>query len=240
MDSEETVAGTLTATPLSALLTTIANQGRSGVLKIENLGEIWFHHGQTYLAATPSSPDLADVLFDGDVGSSDVIADALGHGANARPVDSAVDQLLAHHPESEDVVMRLLHEFTLNSLFEMLVPTDAHYAFETDLVHPVGARFAEDTPALVEKAEQRMEIWRRIAARIPSTSAVFTLCPSLPAQDSERLVTSDEWRFLSRLNGRNTVADVITQTGESAFRVCSSLYRMLLEDLIEEAEPVLS
>ena len=237
MDSEEKVAGTLSATPLSTVLTTIAGQGRSGVLKIEDLGEIWFHQGRTYLAATPSSPDLADVLFDGEVGSSDAIADALGPGANGEPVDSAVDQLLAQHPESEDVLMRLFHEFNLNSLFEMLVPNDAPYTFKTDLVHPVGTRFAEDTPALIKKAEQRTELWRRIAVRIPSTSAVFTLCPSLPAQADERLVTSDEWRFLSQLNGRNTVADVITRTGESAFRVCSSLYRMLLQDLIEEADP---
>ena len=47
-------------------------------------------------------------------------------------------------------------------------------------------------------------------------------------------MTADEWRYLSLLDSHRSVADVITETGESAFRVCTSLYRLLLEGLIEE------
>jgi len=240
VETEQRADGTLSDTPLPALLSAIAGDGMTGVLRIGDGSEVWFSAGRTYLASTGSSPDLARVLFDGNVGTEaelrallDREGDDRAAGDNGAP--SALDRMLADHPGSEGAVRRLLHEHNLNALFEMLVPTDASYRFDGDETHPLGDRFAQETGELVAKAQERLEIWRRIAARIPSTGAVFTLARSLPTDVDQRLVTADEWRFLSLLDGRNTVADVITETGESAFRVCSSLYRLLLENLVEEA-----
>jgi hypothetical protein len=229
VQSEEVLEGTLTTDPLPVLLARVAGNGMTGALKVDDKGEVWVDQGRIYLAITPSSPDLSAVFLDPLIDTMD--AD------RRHPVglaDQSLELTLEDHPEIEDDLQRLLHEFTLNSLFELLVVTEGSYQFEPGRIHPIGSRFAEDTGDLVAKAEQRLEIWRRIATRIPSTSAVFTLSPSLPSDIGERLVTADEWRFLSRLNGRNTVADIINQTGESAFRVCSVLYRLLLEELIEE------
>ncbi|MCP3992873.1 MAG: DUF4388 domain-containing protein [Actinomycetia bacterium] len=238
MESDELVEGSLAAITLPKLLAAMAGKGETGSLAIAETGDIWFSEGCVYLASTPTSPDLATVLFDASVGSPEEVAAVLRVEGTPRPSDGgALDQLLAEHPDAEDGLRRLLHEYTLNSLFEMLVPSDATFHFVSGEVHPIGARFAEDAAALIAKAEQRMEIWRRIATRIPSTSAIFSLSESLPAEIDERVVSADEWRFLSKLDGRNTVADVINETGESAFRVCSSLYRLLLEGLLIEADP---
>lgn len=239
METQPPVDGTLNDTPLPDLLAAIASDGTTGVLRITDGSEIWFSGGRIYLATTASSPDLAKVLFDGNVGPPDLIAAALAGDRRADDTEglstSAIDRLLADRPESSAAIERLLHEFSLNSLFEMLVPSEAGYRLEDGTRHPIGDRFAEDTDVLIDKAKQRLEIWRRIAARIPSTTAVFTLARRLPDQLDQRLVTADEWRFLSLLDGQNTVADVINETGESAFRVCSSLYRLLLENMVEEA-----
>ncbi len=238
MESAEPLEGNLAAITLPKLLASIVANMETGVLTIEGTGEIWLSEGCVYLACTSTSPDLATVLFDASVGSPEEVAEVLRlAGESGSGDDGALDRLLVEHPDAEDGLRRLLHEYTLNSLFEMLVPGDAKFDFVSGQVHPIGSRFVEDTSALIAKAERRLEIWRRIATRIPSTSAVFALSDSLPNEIDERMVTADEWRFLSRLDGRNTVADVINQTGESAFRVCSSLYRLLLEDLISEARP---
>ena len=206
VDTEKLVEGTLGETPLSVLLNDLAQQQRTGRLKIDADAEFWLHDGRTYLAAAASSPELSKVLAtEGET------------------------------PESQTRQKRLLHEYNLNSLFELLVPSQATYRFEPDAVHPIGHRHSEDTAEMLQKAADRIEIWRRIAARIPSTAAVFTLRPALPPEVDERVVAAEEWRFLARLNGTNTVADIINQTGESPFRVCSSLYRLLLEDLIEQS-----
>lgn len=230
------------------MLSTVAEQELTGVLRIDAGGEIWVVGGRTCLATTLGGPDLARVLFDSGIGSAEAIAEALTPSSDpadrAAPASgpeaggsepSALDRLLAARPDAVPALERVLHEHSLNSLFEMLVPSQAEFRFDPGVVHPLGDRFTTDTGELVAKAQQRLEIWRRIAARIPSTSAVFSLARSLPDQLDQRLVTAEEWRFLSLLDGRNTVADIINETGESAFRVCSSLYRLLLENLVEEA-----
>ncbi|MEZ5407182.1 MAG: DUF4388 domain-containing protein [Acidimicrobiales bacterium] len=229
------VTGSLDVTALPALLRSLADAERTGVLRIDGGPEVWLHQGRTCIAVTPASPELAKVLFDGDLGTPEAIDAALRQPPPAdgsRP--SGVDRLLAERPEAEPAVKLLIREVSLNTLFELLVPSRAGYRFEAGVTHPLGARFADDTRTLLAAARQRVEIWRRIAARIPSTAALFVLAPELPEAQEERLVTADEWRFLARLDGRRTVADLIAETGQSAFRVCSSLYRLLLEELIIE------
>ena len=240
METEQRADGTLSDKPLPALLSEIAADELTGVLRIDDGSELWFSTGRTYLACTPSSPKVADVLFSAEAGTEDEIAAALGLGTDRNgsvglPEEPrALDVLATANPESEGPLRRILHEHNLNSLFELLVPTEATYRFEHIEVHALGDRFAEPTDELLEKAQARLEIWRSIAVRIPSTSAVFRLATSLPDSADQRLVTSDEWRFISLLDGRNDVAKLIEDTGESAFRVCSTLYRLLLEGLVEE------
>lgn len=233
-DGTPEVSGSLDVTALPALLRSLADAERTGVLRIDGGSEIWLHQGRTCLAVTITSPDLAKVLFDGDLGAADAIAAALRQPPAEGDGPGGIDRLLGERPEAESTVKLLIREVSLNTLFELLVPSRAGYRFDAGAVHPLGARFADDTRTLLAAARQRVEIWRRIAARIPSTAAVFVLAPDLPEAQEERLVTADEWRFLARLDGRHTVADLIAETGQSAFRVCSSLYRLLLEELITE------
>ncbi len=204
---------------------------RTGALTLGDGSEIWFSEGRVYLASTAHGSPLSAVLYGAEVGTLTEI-EALFAMPDTEA--SALDQILSHKPENEPLLRRLLHEYNLNSLFELLVPTEAAFTFEADRCHRLGDRLASDTSTLLAQAEHRVEIWRRIASRIPSTSAVFKLAPTLPDSNFERLVSASEWQYLACLDGKNTVADVITITGESAFRVCSTLYRLLLEHLVQE------
>ncbi|MGF1596724.1 MAG: DUF4388 domain-containing protein [Acidimicrobiales bacterium] len=234
-DHDQAPAGSLDTTPLPELLATLAEASATGIVRIDGDRRIWLADGRIYLARTPGSPELVAVLYGGDLGSADDIVMALESAGSDG--GGALDRLLDAAPGAEGRARRMLREHNLSALFEMLVPCDAGYRFEDGTRHPIGARFADDVAELVAEAAQRIDVWRRIAARIPSIQAVFTWAADLPAESSERLVSADEWRFLSHLDGRSSVATVINQTGESAFRVCSVLYRLLLEGLIVEAAP---
>ncbi len=216
--------------PLTAVLGALAENRATGVLRIDGGSEVWLSDGAVYLAATESSVAVSDVLFGSGAVSEAEVAELLS-AENA----SAAQFLVEAHPEAAPTLDRLLHEFNLTSLFELIVPSTRSFSFEPGTTHPVGPRFAEPVSELVAQAERRLQIWTKIAARIPNTSLVFKLSGVLPSQEEERVVTADEWRYLAILDGETTVAGVIGQTGESAFRVCSSLYRLLLEGLIEEA-----
>ncbi len=230
--SEDALQGSLQEFPLAALLQSLANRRRTGALTLEDGSEIWFSDGQIYLATSAHGSPISAVLFGAEAAS---MRDIESMFASDSENGSVIDQLLASRPQAEPATRRLLHEYNLNALFEMLVPSNAGFSFESNRRHKLGDRFAHDTATLLAQAEQRLDIWRKIAERIPSTNAVFKLAAVLPDDNFERLVTGDEWRYLALVNGRNTVADIITETGESAFRVCSTLYRMLLERLINEA-----
>ena len=205
---------------------------RTGALTLGDGSEIWFSEGRVYLASTAHGSPLSAVLYGADVGTLTEI-EALFAMPDTEA--SVLDQILGHKPENEPLLRRLLHEYNLNSLFELLVPSDAAFTFESDRDHRLGDRLATEASTLLAQAEHRVDIWRRIAGKISSTNASFQLTPALPGSNFERMVTADEWQYLACLNGRRTVADVITSTGDSAFRVCSTLYRLLLEGLIEEA-----
>jgi hypothetical protein len=209
----------------------LESRRRSGALTVAGGSEIWFADGRVYLATTGRGSSLSAVLYGADVAPLEEIEAMFAQPESA---ESVIDQILNERPDSEPLVRRLLHEFNLNSLFELLVPSDAVFTFENERSHRLGSRLASDTGTLLAQAEHRVDIWRSIASRIPSTTAAFRLAPSLAGGDFERVVTADEWQYLAQLDGRNTVVDVITHTGESAFRVCSTLYRLLLEGLIEE------
>ncbi len=221
------MTGSLAETSLPDVLRTLEAEKATGVLQIGQGSEVWLDDGSVYLARTPSSPPLDAVLFGADAASAEQIAAALEAGGAAATLATA-------DAEAAPTYERLLHEYNLNALFEMIVPSDAAFSFVAGDVHALGPHFAEPVEELVSQADRRLDIWRQIAARIPNTSMVFHLASSLPGDDDERVVTADEWRYLSLLDGHRSVADVIGATGESAFRVCSSLYRMLLEGLIAE------
>ena len=231
MTAETEIHGTLTASPLSDVLSSLETQAVTGVLNLAGGGEIWLSDGRTYLVNSPTAPALSSVLFAADVGSLEEIETLL---AAVDPSSTVLEKLFASHPDSTSSVQRLTHEHNLNGLFEMLVPSDQDYTFRPGEVHALGSRFAESTSDLLAKALERMDTWRKIAARIPSTNAVFSLVHELPGRAQERTFTADEWQYVSHLNGRVSVSQVVTETGQSAFRVTSALYRLLLEGLIEE------
>ncbi len=212
---------------LSAALLRIEADQQTGVLNV-GASEVWIEAGRLALITSPNGADPASVLFAGGEGSLDEIASLLSTSSNV------AGTLAGRNPEAGTVIGRLLHEHNLNALFELLVPSDAQPSFVEGSQHAVGGHFSEPIGQLLDQAKRRLGIWGEIASRIPSTSATFKLATELPDGAEERAITADEWRYLSLLDGRRTVADVITVTQDSAFRVCSSLYRMLLEGIIEE------
>ncbi len=227
MQSQETLSGDFGQHPLATVLAGLAADTRTGVLVIDGGGEVWVDNGSIYLAVTESSNQVRDVLFASGVSTEAEITELLDN-----PAGDAARELAKRYPDAIPTLDRLLHEYNLAALFELIVPSARAFRFDPGSRHPVGAVFAEPVGQLLDQAERRLEIWKKIATRIPNTGMIFRLTGSLPSEEEERVVSADEWRYLAMLNGRASVADVIQSTGESAFRVCSSLYRLLLEGLI--------
>lgn len=229
-DLPDQLRAALAAGALAPILAAAGHHRVTGLLAIGPAGEVWLDAGRVYLANGPSSPSPFEVLVAAGAvepaGVEQLWADA---DADTAPV---LDQLLYRAPDADGRLRRLLHEHNVAALFELMVPGDEPVELLVDRRHVIGSRYAEPADRLLAVAGRRVELWRRIAERIPSTGMCFRMARRPPVGDERRL-TADEWAFLALLDGRRSVADVIAETGESAFRVCALLYRMLLEQLIE-------
>lgn len=231
--TEEALQGSLRDFPLPTLLRTLASAGRTGVLQLDGADEIWLSDGKIYLATSPNAASVATVLCGAGLGSVEFIEGL--SAARSADSPSLLTLLLTDQPHLARRVARTLYEHNLNAIFELLIPSDAGFYFQPGGVHPVGDELGHDTEALVARAEQRLDIWRDIAEHVPSTNAVYRLRPALPSGTTRFEVSADDWRYLALIDGNRSVADLVAETGESAFRVCSTLYRLLLEQMIEEA-----
>lgn len=230
--SPDELPAALAAGAMGAILAAADERAVTGLLAIGSTGEVWLDAGRIYLATGPASPSPFEVLLGAGVVGQDEL-DAMCATADDGG-EAVVDQLARTAPESAGRVRRLLHEHNVAALFELMVPSDEPVELRPDRRHAIGSRYGEPAAALSAVAGRRVELWRRIAERIPSTGMCFRMARRPPGGD-DRPITPDEWSFLALLDGRRSVADLITETGESAFRVCSLLYRMLLEQLIEPA-----
>ncbi len=228
------IGETVSEGPIGDALRPLAAEGFTGVLRVsrsgEAVGDVWLAGGRLYLATTPASDDLAGVVFGADVGSLAEVQAILGNSSG-----DATAELSERYPASIPALGRLLHEHNLTALFEMMVAGSSSFATEQQQLHPIGPRFAESVEDLLGQAERRLMIWRDIATRIPSTSNRFRLAPELPEGVEERVFNNDEWRYLALIGGGRSVAELIDDTGERAFRIMTSLYRLLLEGVITDA-----
>ncbi len=199
----------------------------SGMLQLGSVGRIWLDTGRVYLVEKAGGPPLHEVVFGANVGDLDELETAFTYQQDVAA------QLAGRYPASRPHLERVLHEFGLNNLFELAVSGPTNATFEAGVVHPLGPHFAEPIDEVLDQVERRLDVWRNIAARIPSTDARFRLVRVLPGSD-ERVVSADEWSYLALLDGHHSVAALVDELGLSAFRVMSVLYRLILEGLIEE------
>jgi hypothetical protein len=217
---------------LDRLLRRLADEVFTGLVRVGEAGELWLADGGLYLAGSRTTPSPFDVLMAAEVVSWDELemlcADADRDGP---PV---LGRLLASHPEAEDRLRRVFREHLLAALFELLIPADEPVRIEAGVTHVVGAAFVEPVPVLLAATTERVEVWRAIARRIPSTTLRFR--PLSVPDDDGRTVSADEWAVLALLDGRRTVAEVIAASGLSAFRVCSMLYRLSLDEVVTPIE----
>ena len=178
--------GSLAELPLGRLLEQLASERLTGVVRVSNGSEIWFNDGAVYLAANEASAPLESVLYGNGTTPESQIRQMLNEQTD---VGAA---LVAADPGSAQMLGRLVHEFNLTALFELVVPSEHTFAVEQGPAHAVGPQFAEPVAELVAQAERRLEIWKQIATRIPSVDVIFKLSSALPEESDERVVTSDE------------------------------------------------
>src|SRR4029078_11490672 len=130
-----------------------------------------------------------------------------------------------------------------------LPPIEAVYTFFTFISGPF--RFHDDVqldvPTITQSNEMiimegimRQDAWAKIQEHVPSLTMVPRLVPNPASTGSEITLEADEWRVLTMVNGRNTVAQIAQRSGLGEMRTCEIIARLLASGLIEKRETSLA
>src|SRR6266536_2320088 len=126
-----------------------------------------------------------------------------------------------------------------------LPPIEAAYTFFTFTSGPF--RFHDDVhldvPTLTQSNEMiimegimRQDAWAKIQEHVPSLTMVPRLVPNPASTGSEINLEADEWRVLTMVNGKNTVAQISQRSGLGEIRTCEIIARLLSSGLIQKRE----
>jgi Domain of unknown function (DUF4388) len=126
-----------------------------------------------------------------------------------------------------------------------LPPIEAAYTFFTFTSGPF--RFHDDVqldvPTITQSNEMlimegimRQDAWAKIQDHVPSLNMVPQLVTNPSATGSEINLEADEWRVLTMVNAKNTVAQISQRSGLGEVRTCEIIAQLLASGLIQKRE----
>ena len=132
---------------------------------------------------------------------------------------------------------------------DSLPPLEAAYTFFTFTAGPF--QFHDDvtleTPTITQSNEMlimegvlRQETWASIQEQVPSLNMVPQLVTNPSSTGSEINLEADEWRVLTMVNAKNTVAQIAQRSGLGEMRTCEIIAQLLSSGLIQRREVNLS
>jgi hypothetical protein len=230
MSSRAALSGSLTDLPLPTLLPLVEATARSGVIELQGpggAGLIVLDGGGITLALSDAGPTLPQVI----VGSGIATAEEWERAHVVSLRGASLADALVEGGADEARLEAVLREQTIGALFEFLVPVGIDFAFLPGSTHPLGTRFCFDADELLAEAQERVDVWKVIAERIPSVTMVMRLTRDLAAPSIT--IDAADWTVLARVDGRATIAELIQDLGMSSFAVCGVLHRLLLAGAVE-------
>ncbi len=178
---------------------------------------------QVQLATTGADGLRAAVLGGGLVGPDEW--EQVVRASEVGEPGSGLERLIAAGADRERLHARI-YEHTVATLFELLLPSTASFAFVSGESHPFARCPGFPFDDVLDDVNHRVEEWRQIATSIPSTSIVLRRAPRLPASSGSITLTPEEFELLGLMDGRRDVAGLISAMGMSAFRVLTTLHRL--------------
>ena len=225
------LGGTLDAFPIGAVLRLLERSRNSGRLLVDSSPPtaIWVRGGQVSLAAETDLMVLRPVLAAAAVLDGARLDSAL---TVAAADGNSLAAALFSAGAARGAVTEVLWDRTVETIFELLLPSKHEFWFEPDVAAQNGAPAVShpltfDVQPLLDAAADRLSAWRVIAQRIPSTSCVVRLVEDLPSSVDLVTISREEWPILAAIDGQRDIAGIIGRTGLSAFGVCGVLHHLL-------------
>lgn len=123
----------------------------------------------------------------------------------------------------------------LEALYTLFTLPAGSFIFEEGVDLP-PREITVSNEALIIEGIRRVDEWASLREKAPPPDAVFGLVAVAGERQAEIALEPEEWRILTLVDGRNTVADIAERSGLGEFRTCQILVHLLEAGLIEERE----
>jgi len=123
----------------------------------------------------------------------------------------------------------------LEALYTLFTLPAGSFIFEEGADLPPREITASNEAIIIEGI-RRVDEWASLREKAPSPDTVFGLVPIPGERQAEIALEPEEWRVLTLVDGRNTVADIAERSGLGEFRTCQILVHLREAGLIQEHE----
>ncbi len=197
---------------------------------------LFFDQGKLLLVARQAEDVQADLLVRLGLLSPEQLAFArrrlAGRSAGATLTQVIIEEQLA----PRELLQSRLQGFSEEAVYGLFAWAEGEFRFEQNQ-RPSADAPVIPTPIsvdhLIMEGVRRIDEWSRIKDRIPSSALV----PRFIEQPGERIKGSKlspaEWRIFARINGKDSLAEIIQKTGMSEFEVSRVVYGFLTTGLVQ-------
>jgi hypothetical protein len=121
------------------------------------------------------------------------------------------------------------------ALYTLFTLPSGSFVFDEGVDLP-SREINDSNEVLIMEGIRRVDEWNTIRDRTPPLDTVLGLAMTLNERRPEVSLAPEEWRILTLVDGRNTVAEIAERCGLGEFRTCQIIVRLLDAQLIEKKE----
>jgi hypothetical protein len=223
--------GSLDAFSLPDIFQLLSFTKKSGGLHLRRAathGCVYFRDGAVTSA---TSDDGRQALARRLVGSSAVDDEALSSAVDRAAAEGVgIGRALADASAIDAELLRaMVSEQAVDAVFDFLRWADGDYSFSIDEPSPDEIGVQLGVEELVNDARSRLESWEHACQVIPSPDTVLVVPVSV---NEDPQLSKGEWALLALVDGRRTVADLVSLAGRGDVAVVSALAAMVERGLL--------
>lgn len=233
------LAGNLKTVSFPDILQLLATGKKTGVLELKTSTrqkEVSFKNGNIiYASSVNASEDLLGnmLLHRGRITKEDLNRAIKLHKQTGRQLGTTlIDMNLFDKTEIAECLRIQIEEIVYN-LFSW---QDGDFYFHEGK-EPQKAPFLIElnTMNVVMEGTRRIDEWLEIQKVLPPDDILLALATSPKTKNDEIRLSMEEFRVLSLINGERTLTDLLTVSPLGEFVTCRSVYKLILNKLIESA-----
>lgn len=231
------LAGNLQTVSFPDILQLLATGKKTGILEVKTQTrqkEVAFKNGNIIFASSVNATEdlLGNMLLKrGRISKADLEKAITLHKQTGRQLGTTlIDMNLFEKQEIADCLKLQIEEIVYN-LFSW---KDGEFAFHEGK-QPKNAPFFLDlsTMSVVMEGTRRIDEWMEIQKVLPPDDVMLALAKKPKIPGDEITLTVEEFKILSMINGERTLPAMIDMSPYGEFVTCRSLYRLIVNNLIE-------